>query len=278
MAKSIRILLFLVLIGTQSASSAQIVAELVYPVIPIRDDCHYVFDDTSRVRVINKADFQQLDRLWHTKDFCYNLKTDTVYYTEFEIVFENVLGVPNGLFAENNGRLKSENQNYLNNAIKNLKSYTKVHIQNAQFENDGAMHQIPNFTFIIDSIIQPIEDTCFAYFTIPWKEEILITKDSLLRLFTNSFCHDKCTSTSYWPNKTNYPVLQITSFVSYSNPSANTYKPGLNYVMESNLIRQENYEVLSHLKPHDLVVIDPLLHQKNDEFYSVKGWRFKITD
>lgn len=278
MINTLRFLVLLVFIGYANHISAQIVAELVYPVIPIRDDCHFVFDDTTTVRVISKADFQQIDRLWHTKDFCYNLKTDTVYYTEYEIVFENVLGVPNGLFDVNNGRLKSENQNYLNNAVKNLESYTKVHIQNAQFENDGAMHQVPNFTFIIDSVIHPEEDTCFAYFSIPWKDEILITKDSLLRLFTNSFCRDKCTNTSYWPNKTNYPLVQIASYISYSNPRANTYEPGLAFAIEKMEIRKENLEVLSQLKPNDLVVIGPLLHQKENKLYTVKEWRFKITD
>ncbi len=278
MVLSIRILLFLVLIGTQSASSAQVVAELVYPVIPIRDDCHYVFDDTSTVRVISKADFQQIERLWHTRDFCYEQQHDTVYFKEFEVVFENVLGVPNGLYTLYNGNLHNDYLSSLKATIKNLESYTKVHIQNAQFENDGAMHQVPNFTFVIDSIIQPIEDTCFAYFTIPWKEEVLITKDSLLSLFRNSFCRDKCTNTSYWPNKTNYPLLQIASFISYSNPRANTYQPGLSFVLEDKEINKGNLEVLSHLKPNDLLVLDPMLHQKENKLYTVKGWRFKIID
>ena len=214
-------------------NSAQVVVELTYPVIPIRNDCHFVFDDTSAVRVVSKAEFQAIDRLWHTKDFCYNLKTDTVYYQKYEVVFENVLDVPNGLFVVNNGRLKSENQTYLNNAINNLESYTKVHIQNAQFENDGAIHQVPNFTFIIDSVIQPQEDTCFAYFSIPWQEEVLISQDSLLRLFTNNFCRNKCTNSSYWPNKTNYPLVRIASYISYSNPRANTYEPGLAFAIEN---------------------------------------------
>lgn len=271
-----RFLLLIWLFAVQYVQ-AQVVAELVYPVIPIRDDCHFVFDDSSSVRVIKKADFQQIDRLWFTKDFCFNNQNDTVYIKKFELVTENLGGQIDGFYTVPDGYLQGVYLSVLFAKIRNIKSFTRLHIQNAQFENNGAMHQVPNFTIVIDSIVEVDFDSCFDLFSIPWREEILISKDSFLIVSDKHFCLDNCTLKSYWPEQA-YTFLQITKFKKYINPRANTYVSGPSFQLSSNSLNAEYSEILAKLEENDLVVIEPMIYQKGGVLYKTRNWRFKITN
>ncbi len=44
-------------------TEAHVKAKLVYPIIPIEDNCHFVFDDTTSTYVLSKKEFLQLNKL-----------------------------------------------------------------------------------------------------------------------------------------------------------------------------------------------------------------------
>lgn len=251
--------------------------ELVYPVIPIRDDCHFVFDDTTSVRVVKRDAFLELDRLWHTEDFCFAQKMDTTFYAEFEVVFEDVLGQAYGWFGIHDGHLQSEYQSALNDARRLVKSFSKVHIQNAKFENNGALHQVPNFTLVIDSIVEAEYDLCFSLFSIPYQNEVLLSKDSILRLFKDKFCVNSCTQKRYWPDTASSVQVTLAPFDTRSN--SYTYTRLLpSFVIDSYPLTDEDIGIFSQLKSKALVQVEPMIYRKGGSYLKVKGWRFKIID
>jgi len=67
MKMKISIILFLALSFT---IRAQVVEELVYPVVPITDACHFAYDDTATTRIMPAADFIKLKGVWAANNYC----------------------------------------------------------------------------------------------------------------------------------------------------------------------------------------------------------------
>ena len=64
----IKLFSFLLAVILQLTSYSQITTELIYPVVPIADNCHLLLDDTASTRIISKANFLAIKRLWTTQD------------------------------------------------------------------------------------------------------------------------------------------------------------------------------------------------------------------
>ena len=86
-------ILFICLLG-----NAQTKEVLVYPVVPIADECHFLFNDTTSVRTISKQDFLELKQLWTTNDTCVEMVDDTLRIKHFSISFRSLSSKGNSVF------------------------------------------------------------------------------------------------------------------------------------------------------------------------------------
>jgi hypothetical protein len=177
---------------------SQATEELIYPVVPIADECHYAFDNNDSIQIISIADFQKIDSIWTTFNACLGYKEDRQNAASFTIRFKP-LGNENGQdFFVNDGYLKTEYQSSLVYNIENLKPHEHIFFTEIHYERGGAMYQVPDVHMVIDSIVILELDTCWQYFPMGPAWDLSIPKDQFIKLLTDSFGYNTCTNTIEW--------------------------------------------------------------------------------
>jgi hypothetical protein len=255
---------------------AQTKEELVYPLVPIEDLCHFAFDDTTTLHIVSKSDFQKLDRIWYTKNSCYGFEVDTVFAKTFEVIFEDVLGNKNAFFTVVDGHLQSEYQSSLVSTIKQIKSFTKVHFQNVQYEKDEVHYQTQGFTIAIDSIVKPIDDECWAVFPIRNTFNQNISKTKILSLMQDSLGFNMCTKKLDWIDPNYTLEIYIAPLTRVNNQNVNAFMHVFSIAPKTNL--DTISYVINRLRDGDLILCKPIVYQKNGAYYKTSEYRFKIEE
>ena len=106
--------------------NAQTTEELVYPVIPIADNCHFAFDDQDSIKIISVEDFQEIDSVWTTFNACLGHKEYRQNAASFTIRFKSLNNENGPDFFVQDGYLKTEYQSSLVYNIKNLQPYEHI--------------------------------------------------------------------------------------------------------------------------------------------------------
>lgn len=272
-------LLTLSLMFIYMASIAQTKEELVYPVVPIADECHYAFDDTTSKRVISLKDFQSLDRIWTTFNSCYSMKDDTIYMKEYIIVLIDPIGEVEATFSVSDGYLKNDYQGSIAYMTKNIKPYYTVLITGIKYEKNGALYQIPYFSLTIDSFVVPVMDTCWQIFPIEPSWNTMVTTDKLIELLTDSFGVNICTNEREWVDSLKVDLTihlaKYHGLLYPENPGHQVYK--INSYSDLKPI----IEKIRKLENDDIVEVgirSKKLYIKDGKYQYAYGARFKIGE
>jgi hypothetical protein len=262
-----------------NSTFGQVTEELIYPVVPIADECYYAFDNLDSIQIISIADFQKIDSIWTTFNTCLGYKEDRQNAASFTIRFKP-LGNENGTdFFVNDGYLKTEYQSSLVYNIKNLKPYEHIFFTEIQYERGGAMYQVPDVHMVIDSLVILELDTCWQYFPMDPAgpmEPINITKESFIRILTDSFGYNRCESKVQWLDtsvKVNMWIAPRSLDYHYSiNSFINDYT-----INDSSDLSRPIQEVKA-LNYADIIALRRSIYQKNNKYYYASEYRFNITD
>lgn len=272
--------LFLLLTCISPLLYAQVKEELIYPVVPIADDCFYVFDDTSRHRIIPREDFLKIDKLYTTFNSCFGESVDTLFFNEYSVVFQSFDGTVNGMYYVVDGKLQSEYQSSLAYAVNRIKPYTTVLFSEIQYEKDGAKYQVAPFYYTIDSVVTVKQDTCWRFFpNVPEKElySITIKKQDLKSLIIDSFGYNACTQKVEWIDTLDKAeVMTFSGDMKYGHYTPGQVIPSFQIHNKSNLDG-----LLAHidtLRSEDLVDFRKLVYIKNGKYQSTPMYRFQIAD
>ena len=257
----------------------QVTEELIYPVVPIADECYYAFDNLDSIQIISIADFQKIDSIWTTFNTCLGYKEDRQNAASFTIRFKP-LGNENGPdFFVNDGYLKTEYQSSLVYNIKNLKPYEHIFFTEIQYERGGAMYQVPDVHMVIDSLVILELDTCWQYFPMDAAgpmEPINITKERFISLLTDSFGYNRCENKVQWLDtsvKVNMWIAPRSLIDHYSiNSFINDYT-----INDSSDLSRPIQEVKA-LNYADIIALRKSIYQKNNKYYYASEYRFNITD
>jgi len=257
----------------------QVTEELIYPVVPIADECYYAFDNLDSIQIISMADFQKIDSIWTTFNTCLGYKEDRQNAASFTIRFKP-LGNENGPdFFVNDGYLKTEYQSSLVYNIKNLKPYEHIFFTEIQYERGGAMYQVPDVHMVIDSLVILELDTCWQYFPMDAAgpmEPINITKERFISLLTDSFGYNRCENKVQWLDtsvKVNMWIAPRSLIDHYSiNSFINDYT-----INDSSDLSRPIQEVKA-LNYADIIALRKSIYQKNNKYYYASEYRFNITD
>ena len=263
-------------------SAAQTKEELIYPVVPIADECHFLFNDTTSVRTISKQDFLELKQLWTTNDTCVGMVDDTLRIKYFGISFRSLSSKGNSVFYVDDGKLNSEYQSAMVYSRKNLAAYTRVDIAEMQYEKNGAMYQIAPVTFYIDSIIRAQEDSCWYLFPIAASSfdsqiayQNTLSNDRLSTLIKDSMGVNTCLNQCEWPDAS----VQVEIVISKSNQEI-TYGSNLpqfeRYYLHPDSTNHRALDAIALLQDGDMVIFYQTLYQKNSTFYKTRSYYFYI--
>jgi hypothetical protein len=262
-----------------NSTFGQVTEELIYPVVPIADECHYAFDNNDSIQVISMADFQKIDSIWTTFNTCIDYEESRQNAASFTIKFKP-LGNENGPnFLVHDGYLKTEYQSSLVYNIKNLQPYEHIFFADIQYERGGAMYQVPDVHMVIDSLVILELDTCWQYFPMDPAgpmEPINITKESFIRILTDSFGYNRCESKVQWLDtsvKVNMWIAPRSLDYHYSiNSFINDYT-----INDSSDLSRPIQEVKA-LNYADIIALRRSIYQKNNKYYYASEYRFNITD
>ena len=257
----------------------QVAEELIYPVVPIADECHYAFDNNDSIQVISMADFQKIDSIWTTFNACLGYKEDRQNAASFTIRFKP-LGNENGTdFFVNDGYLKTEYQSSLVYNIENLQPYEHIFFTEIHYERGGAMYQVPDVHMVIDSLVILELDTCWQYFPMDPAgpmEPINITKERFISLLTDSFGYNRCENKVQWLDtsvKVNMWIAPRSLIDHYSiNSFINDYT-----INDSSDVSRPIQEIRA-LNYADIIALRRCIYQKNNKYYYASEYRFNITD
>ncbi len=273
MRKLIKSLCLIIAVCCKLSAIAQVKAELIYPVVPMPDDCSFVFDDTSRIRVISKEDFLLLDRLWFTTDFCYEQTKDTVFFKEFTVVFIDIFGDAYSYMPVADGHLNNEYLSSLNDSRNAVKSYTKVHFEGIRHEVDGALFQVKNFTLVIDSFVSAKFDSCWSQLAVGETLSQNITREKLIALIDTSLGYNNCTKQQNWPDSVSNAEVVIAPAY---NGQINVFLPRFSLKNKTD-IEKLKASILD-LNQRDIVEFKPITYTKDGEIYKSNRIRFVIED
>lgn len=259
---------------------AQTKEELIYPVVPIADECHYVFDDTSRHRIILREDFLQVDKLYSTFNSCFGELVDTLFFTEFSVVLQSFDGSINGMYDVVDGKIHSEYQSSLANAVNRIQPYTNVIFSEIKYEKDGAKYQVAPFSITIDSVVKVEEDTCWQFFPNLHEEElysISIKKEDLKTLIRDSFGYNSCTQKVEWIDTlAKALVMSFSADMRFGRYTPGAVIPSFEVHNKSNL--EGLLTCIDSLRAEDLVDFSKLVYLKNGRYHSTPMYRFQISD
>lgn len=254
--------------------------KLVYPVVPIADECHKALDNSDSIIVMSRADFLQLDSLWTTLNTCYNYTADTLWIKQFEIAFGGIMNDGKASFLVQDGNLKNEYLSSLLDARKNIKSYDHIHIKNMQYEQYGGMYQVADIHIAIDSLVVPELDTCWRYFPVAPsgpRANIHISKNQLTALLRDSMGYDRCSKTKRWPNDS----LKVHMW--YNAPRSLMEHYTINvFTNDFELTDTTNMEPiiarLNNLDYGDVVAFRRSVYVSGNSYRYTPEYRFTITD
>ena len=257
----------------------QVTEELIYPVVPIADECHYAFDNNDSIQVISMADFQKIDSIWTTFNTCLGYKEDRQNAASFTIRFKPLDNENGPDFFVNDGYLKTEYQSSLVYNIKNLKPYEHIFFTEIQYERGGAMYQVPDVHMVIDSLVILELDTCWQYFPMdpagPMKP-INITKESFINLLTDSFGYNRCDSKVQWLDTSVKVNMWIAPRSLIDHYSINSFINEYTINDRSDLSRP--IQEVKALNYADIIALRRSIYQKNNKYHYASEYRFNITD
>jgi hypothetical protein len=257
----------------------QVTEELIYPVVPIADECHYAFDNNDSIQVISMADFQKIDSIWTTFNACLGYKEDRQNAASFTIRFKPLDNENGPDFFVNDGYLKTEYQSSLVYNIENLQPYEHIFFTEIHYERGGAMYQVPDVHMVIDSLVILELDTCWQYFPMDPAgpmEPINITKERFISLLTDSFGYNRCENKVQWLDtsvKVNMWIAPRSLIDHYSiNSFINDYT-----INDSSDVSRPIQEIRA-LNYADIIALRRCIYQKNNKYYYASEYRFNITD
>lgn len=269
--------IFFILIASLSPShlQAQVKAELVYPVVPVADDCHFVFDDTSSIRIVERIEFLKWDKLFSTENKCFGLIEDTIFFKEYNVAFTNMVQGRNSVYYVFDGRLQSQYQSSLKAAMENVQPYTEVIFSDIKYEKGGAMYQIAPFTVIIDSILEPKLDNCWTPIPREGGYNLVTSKQEIISLFKDSLGYDRCTGKLEWIDTTSpLEVYIVPTEVLGDRRVFNEY-------IQYKVLPSKNSELLESLdsiNEGDRVEIRNRSYIKNREYYYSERYIIRILE
>jgi len=259
--------------------NAQTTEELVYPIIPIEDNCHFAFDHHDSIQIISVEDFQKIDSIWTTFNTCMNYEENRQNAASFTIRFKPLSNENGPDFFVNDGYLKTEYQSSLVYNIKNLQPYEHIFFTEIQYERGGAMYQVPDVHVVIDSLVIPELDTCWQYFPMdpagPMKP-INITKENFISIFTDSFGYNRCDSKVQWLDTSVTVNMWIVPRSLVDHYSINSFINDYTINNSSNLSRP--IQEIRALNYADIIALRRSIYQKNNKYYYASEYRFNITD
>ena len=240
----------------------QVKSELVWPVVPIAEKCMVAFDDTSTMRVVSLKDFQKISRVWMTQNNCVGEEVDTIYASSFTVMFSSLRGT-NSFYTATDGRLDNEYLNSMTDAVKNCKKSTKIFFNQVQYEKEGVFYQIPGFVLVIDSLVNPIKDTCWRVLPLG-SCFYTLTKDSIINLLQNHLAYNRCTGEQGWVDTSLQARSTLWPYRTYANMMGISSK-----VFDINN-KKELSELIDSIKAAKngyRLDIEPLVYEKDKKMY-----------
>ncbi len=257
-------------------SNAQIEAKIEYPLVPIADECHLPFDDTSKVQIISTEELLNLNRIWFTQNSCYNHIDDTIYAKNFTVTFFDISDKPTGTFPITDGSFQTPYLSSLVESIQNAKSYEKILFSNIQYELDGVLYQTSGFTLVIDSLVYAKTDPCWSLFPKKYHYTRNITKEELIALVSDSLGYNSCTKQLEWADSSTQVKVIIGSRTTINNQILNIFQAALSVNPQTD--KSKLIDNLKNLNSGDLVRLSHFHYLKNNEYYTSSGVEFKIVE
>jgi hypothetical protein len=271
----IKLFSFLLAVILQLTSYSQITTELIYPVVPIADNCHLLLDDTASTRIISKANFLAIKRLWTTQDICYNEPVDTLYIKKFDISFTSLDGRTKSIYYIEDGLMESEYQSSLMLARENLKPFTKIELNDIQYEQDGAFYQIAPVTYYIDSIVVPKVDSCWTVLDVPSGFNNAISQERLIHLIRDSLGINTCTKEREWSNDSLKILMMMGS--NYF-PTNGKFPSSRQFYLSPDSNNHQAIEAIKLLDDGDVVQFSATLYEQGKIYYKTRFIHLQIAD
>ena len=258
---------------------SQVTEELIYPVVPIADECHYAFDNQDSIQVISIEDFQKIDSIWTTFNSCLGYEEGRENAASYGIQFRSAGKEIDADFFIHDGYLKTEYQSSLVTNIKNIKPFDHILFTDINYERGGAMYQVKDVHMVIDSIVVPKLDTCWQYFSMspisPYSS-INVTKEQFKKLLLDSFGFNHCLNTKEWLDTSVKVQMTIAPRAVSGGMSVNIFIDSYDVNNLSDFSKV--IKSIDQLSYADNIVFNKTIYLKEGEYRYVPEYRFNIID